>query len=357
MRSVKHALLLMGLLTLFLLPACSGWNATTAKSAAKEIPFLGGTEWLHTCGENLVAVSRRDDVFLWDWGDLEKPPIKGHGGRGLATAFLVPDRIVTTVDPWQRPPNTPYPVLVKNLVSGSIEKQWGDDPAWYCEGMRTSVNGKFVVIRTNQNSNVTNTPGESRYRVGIIGPEADRIAWAPEIREKKGTLYVAESVPSEDGRFVATVGVNNGSWICLVEVGQERVAWEFVDDMDVGFKDAAFSPDSKAVYAGGGSGVLYTFDVATGKVKSRWLIGDGKHVEYGNRISRVAASPDGRLVAAGTGPDGAVYIWEVQTGNRLDVLQTRQSTIMGLTFGPDSKRLAVTGVENRTIEIWDVTQE
>ena len=325
------------------------------------IPFRGGTEWLCTGGQHLVAVSRTsrrepiEQVYLWDWNDPEKPPRIGQGGGGLATAFLIPDRIVTTLSSFQVPDNASDAVLVKDFNSGSIYKQWEIGPAWYCNGMCTSANGKFVAIRTEQESNVTHTPGESRVRVGILGPDLEAgIRWAPEIREKKGTLYVAESVPSEDGRFIATVGVNNGSWICLVEVGQERVAWEFVDDMDVGFNDAAFSADSKTIYAGGGSGVLYAFDVATGQVKSKWLIGDGVHVEYGNRISRVAASPDGRLVAAGTGPDGAVYIWEARTGNRVNILRTMQSTIMGLAFSLDSKRLAATGVANRTIEIFDV---
>jgi len=376
----------------FLPPFCYGQSPPTTKKAGKEISFLGGTEWLHTCGPHLVAISRKDEVCLWEWTDLQKPPLKGRGEDGLAAAFLLPNLIISTVDPlrnapqekkWMddatkwirqggkgppppRPPSLGQPIkdpnkdtiLIKTMETGEELRRWEIGPEWYCKEMRTSTNGTFVVILTNQNSNVTHTPGESRVRVGILGSDLDKgIRWAPEIREKKGSLYVSRSVPSEDGRFVATVGVNNGSWICLVEVGQMRVTWDFVDDMSVGFEDAAFSPDSQTVYAAGGSGILYAFDVTTGQVKSKWLIGDGKQAEYGNRISCVAASPDGRLVAAGTGPDGKVYIWDTGTGNRVDVLQTKQATIMGLAFSPDSTRLAVTGVANQTIEVWDVKYE
>jgi len=224
--------------------------------------------------------------------------------------------------------------------------------------MRTSTNGKFAAIHTNQETSVTHAYGESRFRVGILGPDlAAGIQWTPEIREPKGTLCMTHSAPSEDGQWVATVGTNNGSWVCMVKVGGNQVAWEFVDGMSVGFKDAAFAPDSKTVYAGGGSGVMYAFDVATGTVKSQWPIGEGGKVQYGQRINRVSVSPDGRLVAAGTGPDGEVYIWDAETGSRVDVIRTKQSTIMGLAFSPDSKRIAATGVENKTIEVFGIVRK
>jgi len=335
---------------------------------AKEIQFRGGTEWLYTCGDRLAAVSRERSglgestegmrVFLWDWNDLDKAPIKSSAEcYGLAMAFIAPDRTVSMfMKPYgsDEPSDQTHPILVNDVATGSLIKRLELGPEWFCDEIRTAVNGKLAVIQAMPEPAYSGKPSD--VRVGIIGTDLKEIAWAPVIQDKRGTLCMTKSVPSEDGQWVATVGTNNGSWVCMVRVGGNQVAWEFVDSMSVGFKDAAFSPDSKTVYAGGGSGVLYAFDVATGKVKSQWPIGEGGKVQYGQRINRVAASPDGSLVAAGTGPDGEVYLWDTQTGSRVDVIRTRQSTIWGLAFSPDSKRIAATGVENKTIEIFDVVR-
>ena len=67
-------------------------------------------------------------------------------------------------------------------------------------------------------------------------------------------------------------------------------------------------------------------------------------------ISKVAASPDGRFVAAGTGPMGLVYLWSAQSGKRLKVFGHGGSTILILSFSPDSKALA--SVASGMIKVW-----
>ena len=84
--------------------------AERPRQFVREIPFLGGTEWLHTCGEYLVAVSRKGDVYVWEWGDLDKPPVKGKGEGGLATAFILPALIVTTTSGLLDPYGTSDPL-------------------------------------------------------------------------------------------------------------------------------------------------------------------------------------------------------------------------------------------------------
>lgn len=321
-----------------------------SKRFLEEIPLPDGTEWLHTCGEKLAAVSHESTLYVWAWNDLQEPPIEGEG-EDSSTAFLSPDFIVAEWNTLRKPYDPSHPVLLKDLHSGKELRRWTLGGEWYCYGLRTSRNGRYVALHARSNS------PPRQVRLGLLQPQNGDLQWAASIRQRRGTLMVSHAAPSEDGRYVAAAGIHDGAWIAVADVQARKALWDRTQDGAVKFYDVAFSPDSKTVYAGGTSGGLFAYDVQTGKLTGRWRMGQGLDTEYGYRITRVAASLDGRLVAAGTGPDGHVYLWSVETGEQVAVLQTRQATVMGLAFSPDSARLAVTGVANRSIEIWDVTQE
>lgn len=81
--------------------------------------------------------------------------------------------------------------------------------------------------------------------------------------------------------------------------------------------------------------------------------------QYGYQIrdagdSRVAISPDGRLVLCGTA-DGRIVLWEPDTQRIRGVLQGHLNRIYALTFSPDGKRL-YSGGEEGALQIWDVEQ-
>ena len=101
-----------------------------------------------------------------------------------------------------------------------------------------------------------------------------------------------------------------------------------------------FSADSQVVYSGGGEGCVYGLDVRTGKEVSRWFATTSGKSEYGHRISDIAASPDGKYVAAGTGPEGLIWVFSTVDGKVLKVLNHGGSTVALVHFSPDSKALA-----------------
>lgn len=316
----------------------------------QEIPFPGGTEWLHTCGEYLAAVSRKHDVYVWEWNNLQAPPrICKDEGEGGAAAFMLPDLVVvetsSIVDP-----DPSHPVLLKNMDSGAEFRRWAFGPTLFCDEMRTSRNGRWVAFRAQANS-------EWNFHVGLLDPTSEEPRWVAEFKQERGTLMASHLAPSEDGRYIAVVGIHDGAWIAVADVESKKALWSKRQKGAAMFYDLALSPDSKTVYAGGTCGGIFGYDFATGEVTGRWMMGKGKDDKYGYRITCVAASLDGELVAAGTGPEGDVYLWNIKTGQQVAVFQTLQATIMGMAFSPDSARLAVTGVANRSIEIWDVTQK
>jgi hypothetical protein len=76
--------------------------------------------------------------------------------------------------------------------------------------------------------------------------------------------------------------------------------------------------------------------------------------EYGHRISCLAASADGRWVAAGTGPEGLTFVGSAAESRLVAVLEHGGRTVELVHFSPDSKALAsfVPG----TLKIWNVAQ-
>jgi WD40 repeat protein len=77
----------------------------------------------------------------------------------------------------------------------------------------------------------------------------------------------------------------------------------------------------------------------------------------------LAFSPDGRILAAGHGPGGSwrgpreliISLWDTLTGEQLGELSGHAGGILGLAFSPDG-RFLVSGDEDRTALVWDVTR-
>jgi WD40 repeat protein len=76
-----------------------------------------------------------------------------------------------------------------------------------------------------------------------------------------------------------------------------------------------------------------------------------------HEVSGIALSADGKTVAAGD-VSGEVRIWDVESGQLLPAHPPKRSYITGLTFTPDGKRLAISGVDDGTVSattvLWDV---
>jgi WD40 repeat protein len=140
----------------------------------------------------------------------------------------------------------------------------------------------------------------------------------------------------------------------MIDVQAQKCLWIKKPWREAGLYYAAFSPDSKSVYAGGTSSAVWAFDVRSGKKLSHWYANDSGREQYGHRISCLAVSPDGKWVAAGAGIEGNVYIGSTAESRKVATLKHGGSTLLLVQFAPDSK--AIASVAAGKLKIWHTSQ-
>lgn len=151
---------------------------------------------------------------------------------------------------------------------------------------------------------------------------------------------------SPDGQLLGASGstsVTNGKLIVW-----ETKTWKPVltlEDADVGYSRAAFSPDGKTLAMCQFAPTLKLINVATGKV-ARELVGHEGHVRA------VAYTPDGQTIITG-GYDMTVRLWSAAAGDAIKTLATMKSPVFHVAVSPDGTRLAVADRKGAA-ELWDL---
>lgn len=152
---------------------------------------------------------------------------------------------------------------------------------------------------------------------------------------------------SPDQRRLVTI--TWGEPACVWEVAQGRILFRLKESSPR--RQACFSPDGKIIATGDSDGKVRLFDAATGVFL-------GRSQSYGAAEVIPAFSSDGRFIAFAGGElemdsaamDTSIRIWELAS-DRVTVLGNHGSSVTRLAFSPDGRLLASAGWED--LKLWE----
>jgi WD40 repeat protein/serine/threonine protein kinase len=154
---------------------------------------------------------------------------------------------------------------------------------------------------------------------------------------------VLDMALSPDNRLLALACFDNT--VRLVDAATGTIQQMLSGDRT--FWCVAFSPNGRLVAAGTGgegerdSGTVRIWEVESGRERPP-LTGHGAQC--------VAFSSDGKRLATG-GSDQAIKIWDIDSGQEILTLRGHTDWVQGIAFTPDGRRLVSCG--DRTVRIWD----
>ncbi len=332
------------------------WDTTTGDPLATLTGHINGITALAFSPDGRTLVSGSTDGTIRFWQTATGAPvdtlITGHTHSIKAATFfedsstLVSAAFNGEITFWN------VETSQKSTVQNSRHRDWYSAVAFSPDGTKlvsaaadgTIAFGKFP----------TTTKPDNLIRLTDVST-GDELARLP-----RGTEKLIFS-PDDRTKTVAITNLDIRLW--NTETGDELII-PVNDDLKPGFRGnlpmilaAAFSPDGRWLVSGTTEGDIRMWDVATGEVLT--VFAEPTEQENLGHISAVAFSPDRALLAAGTHTQ--LHLWDVRTGHKIFSVSTVHKRGWGiyhdysrpLVFSPDGTIL-INGHNSGTIQLWDV---
>ena len=309
-------------------------------------------------GRQLASGTVDGHIRLWNTDSFSSErELMGHDGAVRSLAFCPDGETIAsggedgTVRVWSRTATEPLGVLpgVRGMTAVAYRGD-GRQLAVAGEGMdRIELWDPLTVERLHTLDGTSGPVEQIAYSpdgtlVAAASADAVRV-WRSDSGELASTLQghthgaVAVTFSPDGGRLLATARDMTAT------VWDPRTGTRLVDAP--GYQSFTNINKNGAVFGLHGERVAHDgaqiFDTQTGNVTAR--------VQKRGRISCLAASPDGLVVASGM-PIGTVYLDDFEDGRPLTRIVAHQGSVRAMAFSADGTRL-VTGSMDTTAGLWD----
>jgi WD40 repeat protein/beta-lactamase regulating signal transducer with metallopeptidase domain len=276
--------------------------------------------------KTLASVGEDGMLFLWDPDTLkERIKVKAHPTEALSLAFSPGGSVLAT-----------------GAQGGSI----------YCWDPRSGVQRSSHFAHQEGVLDLAFGPGgQQMFSLGV-GKTLRR--WQPlvsPVRYLDGHRAPVNCVVvSKDGKYALSCG----NWPACdktvrlwdLETGKEVRA--FTNPKNVNMTVTAFSPDGKYALAGSGNGLIWQWELNTGKLV-RELTG------HKDAVQCLSFSPRGdKLLTASH--DRTLRLWDMETGKTEKTFTGHSDWARRAVFLPDGKHI-VSGGRDKMLRVWDVETE
>jgi WD40 repeat protein len=317
-----------------------GSTTTAAESLAQASTFTQTQELrqagvgpvLYAPDGNTIAVGLGSEIQLRDAESLDPGRVlSGHSGDLSALAFSPDGNLLASGAQEENE------VFIWDVAAG-VERARLEGHAGWIRSLAFSPDGRIIAS------------GSVDQTVILWDVESGR-----QLRTLEGHQdFLGAIAFSPDGSSLASASRDGTARLWDVATGRERDGFAFTAPVDPQTNEPfwltgiSFSPDGDMLAVGSISGSVHMLDASSGRQQRELQGHDGWVV-----IRGLSFSPDGELLASAS-LDGTVHLWSPRTGADRGMLQQRGLRLLGLTWSPNSERLATSSDMAGSVAIWDV---